>query len=231
MPAPQPAQIKMLTLASFQQLGTGGTEFLDIITAAIAQGWTKWALGLSWGNLTLTGAGVGAWSGAGVGGKISGSDFELPAVNFQKNSPENKKLVEGLADALPKAFTMWMNSFQFAGLQFTGASTATPTAPGTFTAANIPVPMIAAGTGQAPSAQPLKLADAWALKLTSPTFDLNHPKSQTKKFIGAISGAIEQAFDTVWLTGAQATGGQASGPATPAGVVAGVASLPGGKIV
>ncbi len=87
------------------------------------------------------------------------------------------------------------------------------------------------GACPTPALHALKLADAWALKLTSPTFDLNHPKSQTKKFIGAISGAIEQAFDTVWLTGAQATGGQASGPATPAGVVAGVASLPGGKIV
>jgi hypothetical protein len=163
---------------------------------------------------------------------MQGPPYQLPPVTFDNQAKQQTKMVDGLAKVLPAFMTNWVTTFKFSSLAFTGTSTATASNPGTADANNAPTPLSTAGQGKTPS-QALtgqKLADQWLATLTPPDFNVSAPQGKTKDLINAISGAIEQAFDTIWLINTQATGNLFSGAAAPAGAVSGLASTTNGKL-
>jgi hypothetical protein len=229
MPAPTSAQLVSFINQSFQQQGSGGSQFFQTVATAIASGWSTWETGLVVGALTCSGAGVGAWAGMGQGGAIGGAPYQLPPTDFDKQDAKQVKLVNGLRQVLPQFMTTWSTSFKFLSLAYIGASTATIPNPGTVTATNTPTPLGSAGKGTDPIGA--MIAQAWLATLTPPDFDLSSPKGKTQELVNAISSAIEQAFGTIWLLGATVTGNALSGAAAPGGVVSGLPSQTNGKIV
>lgn len=233
MTAPTGAEILALINAGFPQQGTDGAALLKAIADAVSQGWTTWEKGLSFGSVKVTGAGAGAWTGTGQGGSISGPAYRLPQFSFAANDHDQVAMVDGLRQVMPSFMTKWSSTFKFVSLPYVGTSTATGSNPGTVTATNTPTPLQTAGKGTVPSHAPsrAKMADLWLAKLVPPQFDLTNPQGKTTELVNAITGAVEKAFDTIWLLKAKASNNQLSGAAANGGVVSGLASAPGGKIL
>lgn len=210
-----------------QQLGAEGEEYLDMLFDKISSAWDTWQKGISFGGLTAAGGGVGAWSGVGNGGAMTAQPFVLEPFSFKNNSAQQLKFTSALASALKAKFAPFALSFKFSGVNYIGTSGATPTSPGPVNASCAPVPLTAAGTGEAPSG----IAGVWKAALTPPEFQLANPNAKSGELIDAIASAIEQSFQTVWLTSTVISGNTLKATGTPGGVVAGFPTEPNGKLV
>jgi hypothetical protein len=105
----------------------------------IANQWDDWAGSVKFGGSTVVGLGVGAWAGAGTGGSFSKTiEINIPPTFDTDGS---NKLAKYLSGNITDAFNQWINSYTFAGIAYSGTSTATPTSPGTFNAQNAPAPL------------------------------------------------------------------------------------------
>jgi hypothetical protein len=209
------------------QLGPDGMDFVGAVFDAVSKAWDQWQNAIQFGALTLAGAGVGAWAGVGMGGVMGGAPFIMQPLSFKSNSAQQLQFTQGLIQALQAKMSPWPSTFSFTALNFIGTSTATPIAPGSFTANCVPTTLIGCGSSQAPSG----IADMWKSTLTPPAWDLENPQAKSGQLIKAIGDTIEQTFQTIWLATTMASGDAGSGAAAPGGVVAGFPSLPGGKLV
>jgi hypothetical protein len=228
MPAPQAAQLKSQAVALYgQQLGAEAQEYLDALFGEVSKAWDMWSKGITFGTLTAVGAGVGAWSGVGSGGAMSGQSFSMAPFSFKGNSAQQLKFTKGLADALKQKFTMFPATFKFSPVQFAGSSAATPIAPGPVSAVIIPATMMMAGAGQNPSG----IADLWKSSLTPPEFKLDDPNAKSGDLIKAIAGSIEQSFQSVWLATTMVQTNSLNAAGAPGGVVAGFPTGMDGKLV
>jgi len=210
-----------------QQLGPEAMEYLDALFGAVSKAWDAWSKSIKWGTLLASGAGVGAWSGVATGGVMTGDPFNMESFSFKGNSPQQVKFSAGLADALKQKITLFPPTFKFTTVQLVGTSGATPIAPGPVSASCIPAPMMTAGAGQNPTG----IADLWKAALTPPDFKLDDPNAKSGDLITAIAGAIEQSFQTVWLTTTMVSGNTITAAGTPGGVVAGFPTSLDGKLV
>lgn len=227
MTIPAPAALRAQTIGYYgMQLGPDAIEYLDKVFAKVTDGWKKWQDAITWGGLTVSGGGVGAWSGVGSGGVMQGSPYVMQPFSFKKNSPQQIKYTKALADALAAKFTAFPATFKFSGIQYTGTCGATPINPGPVSAQNVPVPLQTAGSGQNISG----IAPIWKAALTPPDFNLNNPHAKSGQLIDAICKAIEQSFQTVWLASTMIQGNILTGAAAPGGVVAGFPSGFNGKL-
>jgi len=228
MPAPAAAQMKSQAKALYgQQLGAEGEEYLDMLFDKISSAWDVWQKGITFGSLTVAGGGVGAWSGVGNGGTMTAQPFVLEPFSFKSNSAQQLKFTNSLASALKAKFAPFPLSFKFAGVTYTGISGASPTSPGPVNALCASIPLVAAGQGEAPSG----IADAWQAALTPPEFQLSNPNAKSGDLIKAISSAIEQSFQTVWLVTTMLGSNTLAAAGAPGGVVAGFPTGPNGKLV
>jgi len=198
-----------------QKLGPEGEEYLKAILGAVEKAWDKWQTSLKWGGNTVNGAGVGAWSGSGSGGVMTGDPFELKDFSFKGNSPQQKKFTKALADALAEKFPDWVSSYKINGTSYTGTSGATPTAPGPVQAQSAATPLQAGGKGTEPSG----IAALWKSALKPPDFDLNNPQCKSGKLMDAIAKTIENEFKSTWLLTAKLMGNSLAATGAPGGAI------------
>jgi len=202
-------------------------QYLDGIFGAVEKAWKTWQDSIQFGTLVVNGAGVGAWSGVGSGGIMTGGPFLVEPVSFGADSPEQVQFTQGLISALQTKFTPWPASYKFSSLNYIGTSGATPINPGPVSAQNIPTQLAAVGAGQPISG----LADLWIQSLPPPVWDLDNPQAKSKPLIKAIASTIETTFQSTWLATTIAQGSLITTAGAPGGVVAGIPSQPGGKLV
>jgi len=228
MPAPVAATMSRKAQALYgQSLGPEGIEYIDMLFSKVEEAWNKWQDSMSWGGLTVSGGGVGAWSGTGAVGQLqAASQFAMPPFIFKAGSPQQTKFTQGLSDALSQKFNMFPASFKFKSVTYTGTSGATPTAPGPVSAQSAPAAMAIAGSGQAPSG----IAAAWKASLTPPDFDFSNPNAKSEDLLKAIADTIEQSFQTVWLQTTMLQANAVSTAGAPGGVVTGFMSPVNGKL-
>ena len=230
---PAPTGIELVGLFKKNFAGTTSPEleaYVSDIADAVSQAWEKWQKGLNFGALTVTGAGIGAWSGSGGGGAMSErAEFELPTISHESKSEEQEIFIDALRTSLTPPFTSWAASFKFSpGAAYIGTCGATPVSPGPVNASlTPPLPLSVAGNGK----NPAMIGDTWAGQLSPPKFDISSPQAKTKDLIDAISAMIEEGFETLWLTKALASGntfffaaatpgaGVASGPSNNDGTI------------
>lgn len=229
MPAPSGSKMSKDAQALYgQKLGPDGTAYVDLIFTKVEAAWKKWQDGMTWGGSMVSGAGVGAWSGAGAGGNIiAAAPFALGPISFKANAPQQVKFTQGLASALASKFNAFPPTFKFTMINFIGASGATPITPGPVTANSIAAPLSTAGSGQAPSG----IADLWKGTLTPPDFDFSNPNAKSEELLKAIAKTIEQSFQTVWLLSTMAQGVTVTTVGAPGGVVAGFMAPTSGKLM
>ena len=216
MTVPAASKMKITAIGLYgQQLGPEAEEYLDALLGAVEKAWTSWQSTLKFGGNKVSGAGVGAFAGAGGGGVMTGGNFALEPFVFKKDPPELKKFTQGLADAISPKFTAFPTSYKIGVLSFVGVSGATPVSPGPVQASNVPMPLMTGGMGQNPSG----IADVWKTLLTKPEFDLTNPQCKSGALVDAIGKAIEQEFQSTWLLTAQLVGNSLATAGAAGGVV------------
>lgn len=198
-------------------------EYVDKLFKEVESAWKKWEKSVKFGGLTVTGAGIGAWSGVGSGGAATAQPFELVIFPFYQNTPQHQKMLQGLAAALKQKFALWTASFTIPTVQYLGSCGASPISPGPFSANVVPTPV---GTLVTTDISGIK--DIWEATLTPPDFNLTHPQARTKDMTQAVSSAIEKAFSSLWSTTTMISGSTVMGVGTPgAGVGNGVSQANG----
>ena len=227
MAIPSPASLISKTKTAYgQKLGPEAEELLKALFGAVTDGWKEWQDSMSFGGFSVTGAGVGAFSGSGVGGKLKGSPYKMPDFSFKGNSPQMKKFAKGLADALAQKFTPFPDSYSMPAIVFTGTSGATTTSPGPVSAQNAPATLATAGSGTNPSG----IANLWKGFLTPPDFDLANPQCKSGDLVKAIAKTIEQEFKLTWLMTTQLTGNTLSTTGAAGGTVTAISTPMNGKL-
>jgi hypothetical protein len=208
-------------------LGGEGQSYIESLFGAVEKAWKTWQDSILFDSLVVTGAGVGAWSGVGVGGVMTSAPFVGTPPSFGANSPEQLQFTQALLTVLAEKFTRWPTTYKFSSLNYLGTSGATPINPGPVNAQNLPTQLKAAGAGGPISG----IADDWLKQLKPPTWDLDNPNARSKPLVQAIGKTIEMTFESIWLTTTIAQGSPLATAGAPGGVVAGVPSQPGGKLV
>lgn len=228
MPAPSASMMAQQAIALYgMPLGPEGLDYVNSLFGAVEKGWKSWQDSILFDSLIVTGAGVGAFSGVGVGGVMTSAPFAATAPSFGKNSPEQVQFTQSLLTVLTEKFTRWPTTYKFSALNYLGTSGATPVTPGPVAAQNLPTQLKAAGAG-GPIAG---IADDWIKSLTPPMWDLDNPNAKSKPLVKAIAKTIEMTFESIWLTTTIAQGSPLVTTGAPGGVVAGIPSQPGGKLV
>lgn len=208
-------------------LGPEGVSYIESLFGAVEKAWKSWQDSILFDSLIITGAGVGAWAGAGVGGVMTSAPFLATAPSFGKDSPEQVMFTQALLTVLAEKFTRWPTTYKFSSLNYLGTSGATPINPGPVSAQNLPTQLKAAGAG-GPIAG---IADDWIKQLTPPMWDLENPQARSKPLVKAIGKTIETTFESVWLATTIASSSPLVTTGAPGGAVAGIPSQPGGKLV
>lgn len=148
MPAPPFAVLNQAILS--KAAGDNANETLQkfILTCSkdISIAWAKWTLGLSGGENIVTGAGIGAWSGVGAGGKLKESSPFDPEWTWSEKSDYWDTLKKALSTEFKKTFSEYAKNFVFGTVTYVGASSATPTSPGPVICTSPPIPMKAVQT-------------------------------------------------------------------------------------
>lgn len=228
MPAPSTGQLKQKIISAYgQQLSGDANDFVQMICDKVCDAWQKWQDGITWGTNTITGGGVGAWTGTGTGGVMAGTPFSMSPFSFKNNSPQQIKFTQGLAKTLATKFTAFPSSYKFTLVNYMGTSGATPIAPGPVNAQCVSAPLSGVGSGQNISG----LSALWKPELTPPDYDLTNPSAKAGDLVDAVSKAIEQCFQTVWLATTMIQGNIISTAGSPGGVVAGFSSGNDGKLM
>ena len=211
MPAPSASIMYGFWRASYTQQQTPYVdEYTLKLFAEIERAWILWQNGITFGGLTVTGAGIGGWSGIGTGGTASeNTKFKISPFPFYQTTEQHRKFILGLSYALEKKFSEWAKNFTLSTVQYVGGSTASPTSPGNFTASVSPMPVGTLVTNNVDG-----IAELWKEKLTVPDFNIDHPQARTKEMVAAVSGAIEKSFKTLWALSTTINGSTASGLAS-----------------
>lgn len=228
MPAPSGSTMAQQAITLYgMPLGPEGVSYIQALFGAVEKGWKQWQDSILFDTLVVSGAGVGAWMGAGVGGLMKSAPFIAQAPSFGKDSPEQVQFTQALLTVLAEKFTRWPLTYKFSTLNYIGTSGATPITPGPVSAQNLPTQLKAAGAG----GPMVGIADDWVKVLAPPMWDLDNPMARSKPLIKAIGKTIEMTFDAIWLTTTIAQGSPLITAGAPGGVVAGIPSQPGGKLV
>jgi hypothetical protein len=120
------------------------SQMLNDICNSVNGAWSTWASEVKFGGATVSGLGIGTWTGTGIGGSFSKTiSMTIP---YTYDTDGSKKLIDSLNSRIGAAFNEWINSFTFAGVTYTGTSTATSSSPGTFNATNSPTSLSSSGT-------------------------------------------------------------------------------------
>jgi hypothetical protein len=209
-------------------LGPEAKVYLGKLFSNVEKAWKIWSDQIMIGPLLVTGAGIGAWVGAGSGaGLIPGPPMKTLPLSFQKNSPEQVKFTTEIFTAIDMKFNAWLPTYKFSSVPYVGTSGASPITPGPVTAVNTSGPLAGYGKGS-----PLKgIAETAKAKLLPPMFKLKDPQAKSGELVDAIGKAIETAFETTWLTSTMVTGSQLVTGGLAGGVVTALPSTPGGKLV
>lgn len=225
MPAPPGAAIAGLIKANAAGFSTHPSwlKFVDAFSAELSTKWQSWTQGAQFGQLTVIGAGVGAWTGVGVGGQIRTQAITLdPAAIISAagfpGHPALEKFIKNSSKVIDQKFNAWSKSFLFAGASYVGTSGATPLSPGPFNAVIIPTPLIALGTGTNPSGIGSSIDGKLASSEDGDAFQTSHPLCKVKVFTAAFGAGIEQAFQTIFLTTTLGNANSVTGTGAPAGV-------------
>lgn len=181
-------------------------QFLNDLSGQLASQWSSWQSGLTGGMNTVSGAGIGVWSGVGSGGTITeGGPLQIVVNTWP--APAFQQYVGHLRDVIKEKFNLWTTSFVFSSVPYLGSSTATPISPGSFTAtgANPPAPIGILGSGTNPS----NIKSEVESRLTSP-FDL--PRASLHILNQAIEDTIIEQFG-IWLNTSMFSGDMVTGAA------------------
>lgn len=228
MPAPSSSQLTAATLAAYQ--GAQGsphfTEYLGKLFGALSSAWQTWQDSLKPSGIAVTGAGVGAWTGVGSAGTLTGPALNPSSFSFGADSPYQVKFQKAVFDATSSQFATWTSSFVFTSVSYTGSSGATPVSPGSASALNTPAPIGTVGAGTPPG----QIEQLILAKLTPPDFDLSNPNAGAATFAKALAQGIQTTFAT-WLTTALFTGDEFNTGVGPGGAASGLPSKQTGKIV
>lgn len=209
MPAPSATIMKGFWKAGYPHPSTPYLdEYTDELFDALEAGWASWQKSITFGGLTVQGAGLGAWAGVGSGGIATGSPFNFVIFPFYQNTPQHQKFLQGLQTAIQQKFLEWVTGFSIPSIPYLGTSSASPVSPGSFVAQVVPTPV-----GTLVSKDVSGIADLWQKTLTPPDFNLQHPQARTKDMVNAVSEAIEKAFTSIWGVSTNLTGSTAQGVA------------------
>ena len=198
--------------------GEGGiTQALDDwllqVCTGIASAWSTWQSTAKFGGATVSGAGIGAWTGSGSGGVFSTTP--TLSLSAKYGTTDETILMNALKTKFQAAFNQWVSSFTLSGCIFTGTSTATPVNPGTFTANNAPQ-TLAIGTTTLMSSLGADMKSACG-------FDYANSKSGA--FMDALGSALSSKFNT-WRSASTMTSNSVTGAA-----VAGTGNGTGASLV
>jgi hypothetical protein len=133
------------------------SDFMDHFCKDLSTCWSAWAAGgidpvtkaditkVKFGGVTVSGMGIGAWSGTGSGGSFD-STITISLSSFY-NTTDERKLLNSMQTRLTAAFNEWIKSFVFTAAPYTGSSNATTNNPGATTGVtNSPVLLSSSGT-------------------------------------------------------------------------------------
>lgn len=208
MPAPKAKVLVGFFMQSFGgSLGADGKAYMEKLMGQVEKGWQTWQKGTKFGGLLVKGA--GRWIGTGSGGKVIPAKFEIPTFRFEQDTPEQKKFTKAMSDAIDIHFKKWALSYKFKAAPYKGSSSHGGDSGGGFNAKPIPTPLISTGKGTNPSG----LAKTMDSMLTPPEFTLGAPECKAGDFTKGMAGAIEKAFQNVWLTTTMITKNTVKGPA------------------
>lgn len=229
MAVPSAAELVEKTVSAYgMKLGPKAKDYLMAVFKEVVSAWSTWESGISFGQLSVSGAGTGAWSGTGSGGVMVGKmPFKMATVYFEQNSSQQRQFTDAFAEALKDKFTPWPASFKFSALTYTGTCGATSTSPGPVSASCVATPLSTAGKGTNPSG----IFGLWRPKLQPPDWDLGNPQAKSEPLMKAMAKAVEDAFANKWLSNTKATSDSFSATAPPNGVIpSGTSSETGGKL-
>lgn len=210
MKNPNDFQIKQTIIGDldgeFKQYHGGITselnQYLISICVDLDTAWNDWQSQVKFGGASVSGMGIGGWSGNGNGGAFN-MQFSLN-LNPKYNTPDEAKLTSKLNARIKEAFNSWISSYQFAGVSFVGSSTATPQSPGAFNAMNTPI-NISSGN---------KSGFANLGSLVRSDMGWDYSKSKTGLLADAICSAIKSLHDS-WVSSTFIMNNSAMGVAAP----------------
>ena len=175
-------------------------QWIDHISDEISIAWNNWQMGVKFGGVTVSGVGIGAWTGTGTGGKF---DSKLSLNISPLYGTDGEKLVfDSLSHRFAAAFNEWVSSYEFSGVAYSGTSTATPTAPGTFSAISAPTSLNSGLRDKFST-----LSDDICIDIG---FDLS--KSKIKEFLDTVQDGLSTEFNQ-WRSESVVGGDSVSGTA------------------
>jgi len=224
MPAPTAASMKALWKASYTYPTTNYTEeYTQKLFSTVEKAWNNWEKGFSFGGLTASGAGLGGWTGSGGGGTVIAQPYQAEVFIFYQQTKQQEKFQNTLYQTIAATLAELAAGIKFTTVVFTGASTASPTSPGVFTAQVAQTPLVAASSKSTISG----IGNRWKAQLLPPDFNLSHPQCAATSMVQAVADAIEKSF-TLWAAKTCVTGSTVFGAAAPgAGTGAGTSQFDG----
>ena len=190
-------------------------DFLQNIAEGISQGWSIWQSGLSVAGGTVTGGGIGTWTGIGNNSEISGTPPAI-VINLTNSTEYSLEFVDAIAAEINTEFQDWTDSYKTSNVEYTGTSDATTNSAGTFTATNTLGSLRNLGDGKNPVGSSQNVQ-------SGVTFDFE--KSMAGQFLGAIESALNDLWQN-WLTtnvisGLSVSGAASAGTGTGSGMASG----------
>jgi hypothetical protein len=215
-------ELKMRTKYPNLYTSDGITRELDIflqdIANGISQGWSIWQSGLVVTGGTVSGSGIGVWTGIGNNSKTTGSPPAI-FINLTNSTDQSLNFVNAIASGINTEFQNWATSYKTSDVAYTGTFTATGTSAGNFTATNTPGSLLNLGNGTNPSGLSQNVQSA---------IDFNFAKSMADQFLDAIENALNELWQN-WLSTNKISGLSVSGAAS-AGTGTGSGTASGGTI-
>lgn len=218
MPAPSASVIRgniinEIDTGAFPAISDSGSDLyksIDDLSTAMATAWTTWQATMLFGGVTVTGSGIVPWvSTACSGGVLVAGPFTVTVVAGL--TAPGAEYTTALQSGLIQVFSAYATglSFNTSAMSYTGASTSTPTSPGTFTAASALVMLsdILVQTGSISG-----LANAVTGALSPSSFDLSN--SKVPDLMTAIEAGLQKTI-TDWEGTAAISGNTVTGVSAP----------------
>jgi hypothetical protein len=215
MSAPSASDLKTAIIGQLpSDFKTGGTEipkgeggipkalddWLQAVCTGISTAWSTWQSTVKFGGASVTGLGIGTWTGVGSGGAFNAS-LSLN-LNSMYGTVGETKMIGAVKDKFQAAFNAWVSGFALVACPFNGTSTATPTSPGPFTAINAPATL---------NNGPVTLMSSLGSDIKS-VCGFDYANSKSGQFMDAVATALASKFQT-WRTASHVTTNGVSGTA------------------
>ena len=173
-------------------------EWLDALTSALSSAWQDWEDNISGGALTVSGSGLGTWTGTGDGGSLSeGVALDWTAQPSFGRTGDLAELDDALGDHTADRFATWAGDYSFSGASYEGTSTATSSSSGTFEATPVGTEVLAnIGSGTAPSAVKGDVLST----LDGQGWNTGADQAEIDTWLAAYDAMIQNQFDE-WLAG------------------------------